>query len=964
MVNFSEIKMRKLNPNFFPRNGQLSRSLLAGILAASVFGPGCAQAQTAAAANNANKTETMRIPLSPTMMTTESDKFDFSGLIDEQEAIGDPPSNAPKKGWKTLPVGGRVFPTGVVFDLGSEKTLSSAWLYDTNGAGDTVFYSGAPGDWKPITTHDGDKYKQWAEIPLNTKTRYLRVEIKDGEANSGELALYGYSSAGWQSYQQRQADAQKAAAEKIAALEKAKTEASNRPVVEMAPYGKLSLVDEVDFGAATPGHMFTQSPAGASRVETILGQKARVLNKIEDEAAVVTVRMGQYKLLKPGGQYVLTVEYPEDASRSMVVQNGGNETSRGFSTGRALGDALHPKYVNNLNESINLPLSGKYQTWQSYFSLHDRFAEIGIVRGKGARPLTVDDGFPVTIMQYSAKNIPASQGAAVSKIRLYEVLEPENLKANYTLPAGLPMRHLFWREEMADGVIQSNNINERGVNERIDWYRNKARLMHFLGMNTYTKDLLEFGAVQHWDTSALGGNTWAYFDGNTKDLWGQIVELMGKEGFPILPYYEYSGSKGQQGLGNQKRAKPLSRDDAYTHISWIESSNADITDPDTYEDFKKMLDLTIVRQKDKAKFTGIWLRPRGQMPMGFGQPTLDRFATEANGGTKITRKSLIDDKALLSKYEGWWFGKRRQFLDAMRSYLVENGIENPLVLFTAISSEPGVNWADFDKRFVTDDPAFWTPILNQPVHKGEAADAKAATILTPQQVAQQGLYSKGLLSPATTWGGWEWNYGNPQADPQNYKDASNILMTHGINRAYTVESPKTFEAFRGDNRLAALRFYSLNENMAHDKNDKPKLDYFVADMELAGPYSMLAEVRAVANGDPTEFGYLSGNNFERGFPEYARAFNTAFLSLPALPSTVVPNASSDKEIVVRQIVTPANGTYYAVANTGLTAKKAAKIKLPKGGAVLNAATRKAVGQGDTITMDFGPCQLQSWWVQG
>ena len=239
-------------------------------------------------------------------------------------------------------------------------------------------------------------------------------------------------------------------------------------------------------------------------------------------------------------------------------------------------------------------------------------------RDQGARELLPDDGFPVTIAQFSAENIPASRGAAVSAIRLYEVLEPEKLKATYTLPDGLPQRHLFWREEMADGIIQSNKVEERGLVNRLDWYRDKARLMHFLGMNTYAKDLLEFGAVQHWDTSPLGGNNWAYYNSDTGGLWSQIVELMGREGFSVLPYYEYAGSKGQQGLGNQRRAKPLSRDDGYTHIKWIESANADLTDPETYQDFKKMLDLTVIRQKDKAKFVGIWLRSRGQMPMGFG----------------------------------------------------------------------------------------------------------------------------------------------------------------------------------------------------------------------------------------------------------------------------------------------------------------------------------------------------------
>ena len=83
---------------------------------------------------------------------------------------------------------------------------------------------------------------------------------------------------------------------------------------------------------------------------------------------------------------------------------------------------------------------------------------------------------------------------------------------------------------------------------------------------------------------------------------GFAVALMGQQGFGVLPYYEYAGSKGDRGLGYQRRCKPLTRDDAYTHISWVESANADLTDPDTYADFKKMLDVTVLRLKDKAQF--------------------------------------------------------------------------------------------------------------------------------------------------------------------------------------------------------------------------------------------------------------------------------------------------------------------------------------------------------------------------
>ena len=131
---------------------------------------------------------------------------------------------------------------------------------------------------------------------------------------------------------------------------------------------------------------------------------------------------------------MLAVDYPEDAPRSMVVINTGNETSRGFHTGGALGDAMHPKYVNNCVESLDVPLSGKWETWTLLFRLHDRFPEKGLVRGSSPAPLTPEDGFDVTIAQFSAENIRCRKGAAVGTIRLYEVVDPDKLAQPMNFP--------------------------------------------------------------------------------------------------------------------------------------------------------------------------------------------------------------------------------------------------------------------------------------------------------------------------------------------------------------------------------------------------------------------------------------------------------------------------------------------------------------------------------------------------
>ncbi len=908
-----------------------------------------------------------RVRLDPSMVVTENPQGgDAGALVDEQDKIIGPPVGNPGQGWS---INSGLWKTTDQFsahiDLGSPRNLSKLWIYDTNNKGEVVVSVGEPGAWVEHATYDCGKYKAWVPITMDVATRYVRLTRKEPGAVFTEIALYEYTPEAFEAMLAQKAAEEKARVEREAAIAKAQEEMRKRPLVDVGPpFGKLYLIDEIDCAAEPDADRhFVESPAGASRIETILGQRARVLQKTPDESAFFSYRIGRMKLLEPGMAYVLEVQYPEDAPRTVIVMNGGDETSRGFHTGAALGDALHPKYVNNLNESIATPLSGRYETWTSLFRLHDLTPNVAFIRGSATRELTPEDGFTVTIAQFSARDIPASKGAAVSRIRLLAVPEPEKLDAQYTLPDGLPQRHLFWREEMADGVVgfEPEKGNGGGLKNPLDWWRFKRDNMKFLGMNTYTKDLLEFGACQHWDSSEYGGNRWVYFNVKAKDTWGQIVAMMGEAGFNVFPYYEYSGSKGSAGLGPQRRAKPLTRDDAFTHIKWVESSNADITDPDTYEDFKKMLDLTILRHKDKAKFVGAWLRPRAQLPMGFGDATRQRFADEANGGKTVTRKQLIDDPALLARYKQWWYGKRRDFLAAMRDYLRDNGIDHATMLYTTCGGEPGVGFPSWDPTIVVDDVPAWQSILNQPLYlKGERPIAP----LDIADIVANHRYLEALQAEPLTWGGWENNHASPPSDPDTYKDADGLMLAHAFNRLYTVSDPATFDAFRTPAGLAIIRHYSLNENMMFDKEDKAKVGYFVVDVERAGPFCMMAEAHAMAHGDPTHIGYLSGGTYARGFPRYVREFNTAFLSLPALPSKLVPNAASDSDVVVRAIATEKHGTYLAVVNTGMTDKSSVTVKLPAKGRVTDAATGEAIeANGGTITLSLYPCQLRALRIQ-
>jgi hypothetical protein len=717
-----------------------------------------------------------------------------------------------------------------------------------------------------------------------------------------------------------------------------------------APFGKLRLVDEINCGVPAASPDFAEMPSGASRVETILGKPTRVLPNT-GEARYFAYRIGKGKGLKPGASYVLSVDFPEDKSRSMFVVNRGAEMVRGFRTGQALGDVIFT-HTNNNNESLKIPLSGKTSTWKVLFNLHDRFYELGMksqnAGGAGvARTGTPEDGFWVAIAQSKADNDPISAGAAVSRIRLYEVADSTRLKPAMTLPpAGLPQRHLFWREEMADGVIGPDKPEERGVTNRADWYEYKARLMQFLGMNTFSKDLLEFGHNQGWDSGP--GNDW-YNASHYPELWGNVLDVMGRYKLNVLPYYEYSGGVGAKGIGKEKRAMPLSGAKDYTHISWTEKSNLDVTDPESLADAKRLLDATIVRHKDKVNFVGAWFRPRpSQMPIGFADATLARFAREANQGKAVTREQLKGDTALLSRYYGWWFGKRREFLVALRDHLRANGIAGADILLTADASEPGRSLAG-PHTIVTDDLITWNKILEQPAYKGKI------TASSYDDVVQGNKHLQSITKPRGTWGEWEWQHSDPQADPQNYRDTEGALLTYSTAaRGYSTALAPSFDAFRTRSGLAAILHYPLNEHSM-----EPTLGYIAADVEYAGPFSMLTEARAMAYGDPRYFGYLAASSFNRGFPEYARAFNTAFLSLPALPSQVLTNASKDPEVVVRQIKTEKNGTYFAVVNVGMAAKTVTLV-LPTKGKVVDATNGAAVASSNgSVKLTLYPCQLRS-----
>ncbi|HSV75311.1 MAG TPA: hypothetical protein VLH79_16265 [Chthonomonadales bacterium] len=723
------------------------------------------------------------------------------------------------------------------------------------------------------------------------------------------------------------------------------TSAGARTMVDIGPpFGRVELIDEVRCAEAPGDRPFAEHPAGASTVQTILGSPSRVLPAAgQTGPAYFAYKLGAGKGLQPGDALVLAVEYPEDVARTVQIVNRGNESFQGFHTGAALGDSLLG-YVGSNAESLQVPLSGRYRTWRQLFFLFDRFYGLARKRDERVRPDTPDTGFWVSVVRLDPGDDPASAGPAVRAIRLYRVPDVTRLFLQLRRPPEpLPRRHVFTREEMADGYADSPRGAPRGVENMARFFEDKARNMRFLGIDTFGKDLLEFGHNQGWDAS---DDAW-YVPSDDPQRWERIVETATRHGLYLLPYYEYPGSMG---LNRQVRCLPLTRDESrYTHVWWSELYHLDVTDPRSVEDARRLLDATITRFRDRGRFVGAWFRKRvSHWPVSFAEGPLGRFSREANAGAAVTREQLRADRALLDRYLEWWLGKRKEFLIALRDHLRASIGPNALVFWTNWNSEAGPLWGN-GRNLVTDDPERWRPLLPQ----GWEVRDFGAMVASDE-------YLRSLTRWLDTWGTYEWQHSEPRADPERYRNTDGILWVYPFLRAFTVARPSDMDAFRGPSGLAAARMFPLNEHRAEPLGD------YLSDVERTGPHSVLAEARLVANGDPFYIAYLHGNTHSRGFPEYVRRFHAAFLALPALPSVRLPDACADPEVVVRHIATPGglHGDYFVVVNTGLTPKARVTIRLPVARPLTDAATGRPVASraasgGRTVTLSLDACEVRS-----
>ena len=578
-----------------------------------------------------------------------------------------------------------------------------------------------------------------------------------------------------------------------------------------------------------------------------------------------------------------------------------------------------------------MPLSGEYKRIEQLTVLNENVYPHDSTDGKKFLK-SATDGFDVIFQLFQKSDAPDSAGVAIRAIRLYHVDDEESVAATIHYPQDAPRRYVTFREEMADDTGRSFNTDWH------DWMRNKVRLMKTLGINCYSRDMLEFGYNQYWDVTCNGKYS-GWFNG-TADYYSDEVDVCSEAEIYLMPYYEYAGSRGPSGLGYSEYRKCVPLFDNIndsTHFNkFVQGSNGasganvDLTDSAANEDFRKILESTIVRYKEKANFVGAWIRNRGSMPISFSDNALARFNADTgrNGSSAVTRRTILDaakvtagnpnmsdsdvvrnlismnqQPDIYKEYRAWWYGKRADFLSDMQKYLADNGIENAKVFYSGCMNEPGPNgkYGDY---------------YNSLYDAVAAMDTSAWKTLSGFSKEARGIgWSAGdyvtyfLGMDEWTWYPFEYNHAAPKGDPDTYQTRDNVALAFPYNCIYTVvaegEAPKYRNA---TDDLFFSRHYCLYEGCGNDLNG-----YYTCEMDRADRASMLPELFAVAYQDPTTIGYLQGNQLARNFTGPVREFHENFLSLPAVKGQVLQGGKWDAMLTIRKYVV-GDDQYYAVVN--------------------------------------------------
>lgn len=683
--------------------------------------------------------------------------------------------------------------------------------------------------------------------------------------------------------------------------------------VEETPYGKLRLIDVVD--CSTPwqkeehpflqggydnraAHMTPGAPMRSTADRAILGKKARTCGY-----GWFAYRVGRGKL-RPGGQYLLRIEYPEDIPRfcPVEIQTGQNYADVGWKSGVGAGDVYD-----------DWPLSGRYEWFDTIVALDGKTVGTGGTGSASAEP-----GFWVYFMNKRRPGMYYAMweaGPAVASIRLYE-LDPERNAPVIREPEGLPQRTLAldWERQPdhdpEDLIRYAKLMGYSAISPVIlKWsFANYADPID--GYDTMQIDARDYWA--HVDYEA--GKPARAPDPRRPSQHARYLEAARTLGLDYIPRIEWGGSHLLP-----EEARAIGADGKSAKPNRFERWCTNLLHPAAWEDLRRTLDALLLPGADNPRLKGIHWRIRSnRLPISYGEADIRRFSAETGTplpGGRYEQWAAWASGEAKEAYDTWWHGKRADFLRTISGHL--RAIRPDWRLFYH-------NWDPDKFGIIEPDLTAWAFVSSvvKPAPEGGRAAYERERKIRASLTAADYLHVLRTGNFGRAFNGI--NRADLGIRPELNREDPGIEIFAPVNYKCYAELPEYCEYFRTADGVAVSHMVSYDEIGSRIINPKYEGNMIIP----GGPdFSMALELLAWFHSDARTLNFTV-YTYARGFADAHRRFAQAFRALPAIPGRIIAQTNEDVRL---RLYESGRGTYIGVGHKGYaTASETLRIPCGEG----------------------------------
>lgn len=686
---------------------------------------------------------------------------------------------------------------------------------------------------------------------------------------------------------------------------------------EETAYGPLKLVDVIDASAdpATGVHPYKAGGIRAAwvgrraystwtngvTVEQHDDRRYREANNNE----FFGYRVGRGKL-KPNTAYVLRVVVPDDKRRYFVmdIQAGRNYQGTGYFNGSSPDDP-----------NGNYPITGQYQAYDHLVMNDD------VTYGyRGSRTTSSENGIWVFFHDNGRAYTGQYQaGPAVAEIRLYEVGPIEKHYPEIRFPEGAPRRIMM-----------------------MDWEREPeappadvARYARFMGFTHISPTIQKWAFGGYWNND-LGFRPPSWHkvsrDGERdEDIWDKWLAGTAGTGITLVPRVEYGGGPNLPAsahvIGPNGKIDPVGR-----YASW----GANILAPETWEEFSRLIDDVVVRPQQKYPHVAgmFWRQRQDRIKPSYGVRDVELFCRETHrpmpaGSPEDLAKWA--SKTVGDAYHDWWQNKRADFIRKVRDQVKTH--DPSLKLFYYHYDEDG--WTLGPENNSHNSPQDWSDLYDV-----STAGAFWQRRLTQLRAIPQEEFTKQVRT---------FSQPHMRLLPELFAKDTDLYVFAPVCRQYLSNNAEYVNYFRTGSGLSVAHIFSYEEK---GRNNVQGDKYESSEMTPGGrDFAMADEVQSFFHGDPVAF-TCTTYTYGRGWAEQHRRFAQAFLALPAIPGTVVPQAEGGDRVRVRTYDV-GDRRYVSVASRSLRPEKL-EIVVPGTGEVTDLVS----GQGMPSRVGDGTLKFQ------